>query len=51
MIDMEGDLTEATGMALSSLRLDGDRFRDNANAFWQLLVTERTPGELVWRRR
>jgi AbiU2 len=51
MIDLEGDLTEATGTALSSIRLDGDRFRDNADAFWQLLVTERTPGEMVWTRR
>ena len=51
MVDLEGDLTEATGIALSSLRTGADNFRDNADAFWQLLVTERTPGEDVWKRR
>jgi hypothetical protein len=51
MIDLEGDLTEATGTALSSLRLDADRFRDNADVLWHLLVTERTPAENVWDRR
>jgi hypothetical protein len=51
MIDLEGDLTEATGIASSSLRTNADRFRDNADALWQLLVTERTSGADVWKRR
>src|SRR5262249_17969475 len=29
MVDLEGDLTEATGLALSSLRTGADNFRDN----------------------
>ena len=51
VVELEGALTEATGIALSSLRTNGDRFRDNADALWQLLVTEKTPGEEVWKRR
>jgi hypothetical protein len=49
MVELEGDLTEATGIALDSLRNSADRFRDNA--LWQLIVTERTPAEEVWKRR
>jgi hypothetical protein len=51
IIELEGDLTEATGIALNSLRTNADRFRDNADALWQLLVTERTLGGDVWKRR
>lgn len=51
VVELEGALTEATGIALNSLRSNADRFRDNASALWQLLVTESTPYERVWRRR
>ncbi|WP_377829296.1 hypothetical protein ACFKHW_04265 [Bradyrhizobium lupini] len=51
MVELEGALTEATGVALNSLRTNADRFRDNADALWQVLVTEKTPGEEVWKRR
>ncbi|MCK1383650.1 hypothetical protein [Bradyrhizobium sp. 21] len=51
MVELEGVLTEATGAALNCLRNNADRFRDNTGAFWQLLVTESTPYEDVWRRR
>ncbi len=51
MVELEGDLTEATGIALNSLRINADRFRDDTDALWQLLVTEKTPGEEVWERR
>ena len=51
VVELEGALTEATGVALNSLRSNADRFRDNASALWQLLVTESTPYEGVWGRR